>query len=84
MRKLKTLAGSQLRELRAKLGNSLNELLDKELSLYDRVLVQTRAGSNKIYSLHKPFTACIAKGKAHKQYEFGRAAIGSKVGLVIN
>lgn len=79
MRKLKTLAGRQLRELRAKLGNNLNELLDKELSLYDRVLAQTRAGSNKIYSLHKPFTACIAKGKAHKQYEFG-----SKVGLVIN
>jgi len=27
--------------------------------------------------LHKPFTACIAKGKVHKPYEFG-----NKVGLV--
>lgn len=79
MRKLKTLAGRQLRELRVKLGKSLNELLDKELSLYERVLAQTRAAGNKIYSLHKPFTACIAKGKAHKQYEFG-----NKVGLIIN
>lgn len=79
MRKLKTLAGRQLRELRTKLGESLNELLDKELSLYERVLAQTREGGNKIYSLHKPFTACIAKGKAHKQYEFG-----NKVGLVVH
>jgi IS5 family transposase len=27
--------------------------------------------------LHKPFTCCIAKGKAHKQYEFG-----NKIGLI--
>jgi IS5 family transposase len=79
MRKLKTLAGRQLRELRTKLGKSVNELLEKELSLYERVLAQTRAAGNKIYSLHKPFTACIAKGKANKQYEFG-----NKVGLIIN
>ena len=30
-------------------------------------------------SLHKPFTACIAKGKGHKAYEFG-----NKVGLILN
>jgi IS5 family transposase len=72
MRKLKTLAGRQLRELRAKLGSDLDKLLDKELGLYEQVLAQTRVGSKKVYSLHKPFTACIAKGKAHKQYEFGR------------
>ena len=28
--------------------------------------------------MHKPFTSCIAKGKAHKQYEFG-----NKVGLML-
>ena len=32
---------------------------------------------HKIYILHKPFTRCIAKGKAHKQYEFG-----NKVGMI--
>lgn len=26
---------------------------------------------NKIYNIHKPFTAFIAKVKVHKQYEFG-------------
>jgi IS5 family transposase len=55
-----------------KLGRGLDKLLDKKLGLYERILAQTRTGRNKIYSLHKPFTACIAKGKAHKQYEFGR------------
>ena len=40
------------------------------------MLAQKRSDKNKIYSLHKPFTSCIAKGKAHKQYEFG-----NKIGL---
>ena len=26
---------------------------------------------NKLYSLHAPEVVCIAKGKAHKRYEFG-------------
>jgi IS5 family transposase len=30
-----------------------------------------------VYSFHKPFTNCIAKGKPHKPYEFG-----NKVGLI--
>ena len=34
---------------------------------------------DKIYSLHKPYTACIVKDKAHKQYEFG-----NKVGILLN
>ena len=41
------------------------------MDLYKRVLNQKPTDKNKIYSLHKPFTCCIAKGKAHKQYEFG-------------
>ena len=36
----------------------------------------TKSG-DKVYSLHKPFTRCIAKGKPHKPYEFG-----NKVGLI--
>jgi IS5 family transposase len=38
-----------------------------------------RQDKDKIYSLHKPFTACIAKGKAHKQYKFG-----NKISLMVN
>ena len=47
-----------------------------DFKLYYKVLNQKRTDKDKIYSIHKPFTACIAKGKAHKQYEFG-----NKVGL---
>jgi len=47
------------------------------MNMFTKVLGQKRSDKNKIYSLHKPFTACIAKGKAHKQYEFG-----NKVGLI--
>jgi len=42
-----------------------------------RVLHQGRGGPAKLYSLHEPEVQCIAKGKAHKRYEFG-----SKVGIV--
>ena len=43
----------------------------EELSLYKRVVNQQKKDKDKIYSLHKPFTRCIAKGKAHKRYELG-------------
>ncbi|MCF6348421.1 MAG: transposase [Flavobacteriaceae bacterium] len=44
--------------------------------MYYRILKQKRTDKNKIYSIYKPFTACIAKGKVRQQYEFG-----TKVGL---
>jgi IS5 family transposase len=48
----------------------------KDLELYQRTVNQQKTDKNKIYSLHKPFTKCIAEGKPHKPYEFG-----NKVGL---
>lgn len=33
--------------------------------------MQCKTDKNKIYSLHEPHTSCIAKGKSHKEYEFG-------------
>ena len=36
-----------------------------------RLLLQKRSDKNKLYSLHAPEVECIAKGKAHKKYEFG-------------
>ena len=36
-----------------------------------RLLAQTRTSKNKLYSVHAPEVECIAKGKAHKRYEFG-------------
>tara|TARA_R110002074_G_C12460979_1_gene659425 strand:+ start:124 stop:1464 length:1341 start_codon:yes stop_codon:yes gene_type:complete len=36
-----------------------------------QLLSQTKTSKNKLYSLHAPEVSCIAKGKAHKRYEFG-------------
>lgn len=47
------------------------------LALYSNSVTQKRNDTDKIYCIHKPFTRCIAKGKAHKQYE-----LGNKVGIV--
>lgn len=76
-RKLNTIAGRLLRELERKLPKEALSEHRGKLALYQKVLVQKRTDKDKTYSLHKPFTSCIAKGKAHKQYEFG-----NKVGLI--
>jgi len=78
-RKLKTIAGRLLRELERKLSKEILLQYQTDIDFYRSVLSQKRTDKNKIYSLHKPFTACIAKGKAHKQYEFG-----NKVGITVN
>ena len=78
-KRLNTIAGRVVRELYSKLPEELLLTYQKELTLYQKVLNQKRNDSNKIYSLHKPFTACIAKGKAHKKYEYG-----NKVGIMLN
>ena len=76
-RKLNTIAGRLLRELRRKLPKEALNTYREDLGLYKKVLAQKRTDKDKVYSLHKPFTCCIAKGKAAKQYEFG-----NKVGLI--
>lgn len=78
-KKLHTIAGRVIRELDRILPDQVKEEYRQELALYKKVLSQTRESKNKVYSLHKPFTACIAKGKAHKKYEYG-----NKVGLMVN
>ena len=50
-----------------------------KLELYHKILSQKRNDKDKIYSLHKPYTACIAKGKAAKPYEYR-----NKVVLMVN
>jgi transposase, IS5 family len=44
------------------------------LNKAERLLMQTIKDKNKLYSLHEPHVVCIAKGKAHKKYEFGSKA----------
>jgi IS5 family transposase len=74
---LKTIAGSQVRELERKMDEYQKSYHKKEFEKYKKVISQQKHDTDKIYSLHKPFTKCIAMGKAHKQYEFG-----NKVGLI--
>jgi transposase, IS5 family len=78
-KKLKTIAARVVRELLNKLPEEVKPWYLDELNFYKQVLSQEKTTANKIYSLHKPFTACIAKGKAHKKYEFG-----NKIGLMVN
>ena len=41
------------------------------ITIFEKVLAQKKDDREKIYSLHALEVACIAKGKAHKKYEFG-------------
>jgi IS5 family transposase len=74
-RKLKTLLGRVVRDIERKArkirGQIVDEPLRELLALAHRLLEQTRDSKNKIYSVHAPEVECIAKGKAHKRYEFG-------------
>jgi len=73
-RKLKTIAGRLLRDFKRNLREEKTESHAQDLALIGRVLSQKRHDKNKIYSLHDPEVLCIAKGKVHKKYEFGRKA----------
>ncbi len=79
VRKLKTWLGRVTRDIgrlisgEQPLQEAFAELFDKA----NRLLNQTRESKDKLYSIHAPEVECIAKGKAHKKYEFG-----NKVSLV--
>ena len=76
IRKLKT----YLRRVRNDIARKIagRATLEREfaayLSLADRLLTQKKDDKKKLYRLHAPEVECIAKGKAHKKYEFGNKA----------
>ena len=70
-KKLKTIAGRLVRELRRKLPEVVLAIHIQDLDLFAKVLAQKRDSNNKVYSLHEPHVQCISKGKEHKKYEFG-------------
>jgi IS5 family transposase len=74
VRRLRTIAGVLIRDMRRKLSPEALEIHRQSLDLYDRVQRQKRSDTGKIYSLHEPGVSCISKGKAHKKYEFGAKA----------
>lgn len=69
-KKLRTYLGRVLRNLERFVG-PLKEGQARLLLLARRIFAQQRRDHGKLYSLHAPEVACIAKGKAHKRYEFG-------------
>lgn len=84
-KKLRTIGKRVVRELERKLPEHLQKQYETEFSNYKKALTQERNSKDKIYSLHEPQTACIAKGKAHKAYEFGtKVAVtrGRKTGVI--
>jgi transposase, IS5 family len=74
-RQLKTILGRVVRDIERKAGKIHGQIGDEPLrelvALAERLLDQTRTSKNKIYSVHAPEVECLAKGKAHKHYEFG-------------
>lgn len=74
-------AGRETRKLRTFLGRVIRDLdrkcpapsprMASALATVRRIFFQKRQDSPKVYSMHAPETECIAKGKAHKKYEFG-------------
>jgi IS5 family transposase len=85
-KKVKTIAGRLVRELRRKLpAHALNKH-EMSLSLFGKVLAQKRNDTDKIYSLHEPQVKCYTKGKEHKKFEFGSKAsflITQKSGVIV-
>jgi IS5 family transposase len=76
-KRLKTIANLQLRDLEKRMDCYQQSFYEKDFKLYHRAVNQQKNDKDKVYSLHKPFTRCISKGKPHKPYEFG-----NKVGLI--
>jgi IS5 family transposase len=73
IKRLKTYLGRVFRDIRRKLEArpEVAEHFAEALTRVERLLAQQRHDKNKLYALHAPEVACIAKGKAHKKYEFG-------------
>ena len=72
-KKLKTLVGRVVRDCERKIANNenLKNLFANELDNAKHLLTRKISDKDKLYSLHEVDVDCIAKGKAHKRYEFG-------------
>ena len=78
IKRLRTFLGRVYRDICRKIaGNTdLEARFARLLGLVERLLAQKTRDKNKLYALHAPEVACIAKGKARTPYEFG-----AKVGI---
>lgn len=87
-RKLRTYLGRVMRDIERKRAvvdgqtpsptpSRMQQLLEIARRIQTQPRKRLEGDSPKLYSVHAPEVECIAKGKAHKQYEFG-----VKVGIV--
>ena len=84
-RKLRTQLGRVIREIERQVTEP-SDTLSKLLETAHQIHAQQRHDKNKVYSVHEPEVACIAKGKAGKPYEFGNkvsVATTSRVGWLV-
>lgn len=84
-KKLRTIGKRVLRELERKLPENVLKDYREIFAIYLKALTQEKTTKDKIYSLHEPQVACIAKGKSGKNYEFGtKIAVvrGRKTGII--
>ena len=78
LRKIRTIAGRQVRDLERQL-NSEQQLEYKDLLIIlNKIITQKKGDKDKVYSIHAPEVSCIAKGKEAKKFEFG-----NKTGIVL-
>jgi transposase, IS5 family len=84
IRRLKTFLGRVMRDIGRKITErpGLAPHFAEPLARVTRLLAQQK----KLYALHAPEVECLAKGKAHKRYEFGvkvSIATTNREGLVL-
>ena len=82
-KKLRTIAGRLVRELKRNIGE--NGKYKEVIEIFEKILTQNRNSKHKIYSIHEPEVQCLSKGKENKKYEFGNkvSIIRSKTGLIL-
>jgi transposase, IS5 family len=73
-RRIRTIERTMFRDLLRKMNDKqLKQHIDTLLNSAS-IVFQQKYDKDKICSLHEPHVECIAKGKAHKRYEFGTKA----------
>lgn len=86
LKSLKTMAGRVVRDVERKMSDEAFEAHKGTMLLSELILSQNRKTKGKVYSLHASEVECIAKGKAHRPYEFGvkvSLAVTHKEGFVV-
>lgn len=72
-KRLRTYLGRVIRDIERHIARrpELRARFADLLGTAHRIHAQQRHDKHKVYSVHAPEVECLAKGKAHKRYEFG-------------